>query len=341
MNTPYTFRQTCLQYRLEQQSQEIETVLRRYTAPGTAVTSGQVISTAIHYHVRLDAPLPPRDYRAALGQLLNSEVTVSAVSPTTCTVTVPRPQPPVSLVELLLTYTPKTAVLGLDSAGGTVPFLLPANGHVLITGQPGSGKTSLLQTLAVTLALAQPNQFVVIQGQGNDELNALNHLPSAYRLAPVLVDHTQVAQTLTDLAGHRAGRLPIVLLIDDVEHLWATGGTAVLFPLLHLLQNPNIHLIVTTAQPENDLLGYLAELFTVRLTGKTADTAHTPAGQLLGQGDFLLSGANTLHTCYFQAAYADRYEISFLLGQLPAPAMPPQLANWRNGRVGIPPMVNV
>lgn len=336
MITPYTFRQTCLQYRLEQQSQEIETVLRRYTASGTAVTSGQVISTAIHYHVRLDTPLPPRDYRATLTQILKSEVTVSAVSPTTCTVTVPRPQPPVSLVELLLTYTPKTAVLGLDSAGGIVPFLLPANGHVLIAGQPGSGKTSLLQTLAVTLALAQPNQFVVIQGQGSDELNALNHLPSD-RFAPVLADHTQAAQTLTNLAGQRVGRSPVVLLIDDVEYLWARGGTAVLFPLLQLLQNPNIHLIVTSAEPENDLLGYLAELFTVRLTGKTADTPHTPAGQLLGQGDFLLSGANTLHTYYFQAAYADRYEISFLLGQLPTPTTPPQLVNWRNGRIGISP----
>lgn len=319
MNTPHTFQQAGLQYRLKQQSREIEAVLRRYTNPQTAVTDGEVTSAAIHYHVRLDISLPQRTYQTVLTQALQTPVTVTAV-PHGWTITVPRPQPPISLINLFFTYAPQTAVLGLDASGQLVPFTLPPTGQALIAGQFDSGKTALLRTLAVTLALAQSTQFLIIQGKGSRELNALNHLPPTYRLSPVITDVAQASRALAGLVRRRAGQIPIVVLIDDVERLLAVGKTAVWQPLLQLLHQPHIHLVLTTARPESDLLDCLAEAFTVRLVGKTADAAQsqmaagrpdTQAEQLLGQGDFLLTTLNSSLPCYFQAAYADRYEAGF------------------------------
>lgn len=335
LNTRHTFQQTCLRYRLEHQSQEIEAVLRRYTSLQTAVTDGEVLSTAIHYHVSLSTPLPHRTCQAALTQALKTPVTLTAV-PTGCIVTVPRPQPPVSLLDLLLTYAPQTAVLGLDATGQPVPFTWHPNTHVLIAGQPGSGKTTLLHTLVVTQALAQPTRFLLIQGKGSRELHALNQLPPAYRLGQVV---TEVAQVSGVLAGLRSSRLPTVVVIDDVEQLLAVGKTAVLLPLLQLLHQPSVHLVVTTARPESDLLVCLADAFAVRLVGKTADAAQSQvatgwpnslAEQLLGQGDFLASTLKGSFPGYFQVAYADAYDTGFLLGQLPVAR---QLAGWENGRM--------
>lgn len=335
LNTPLTFQQTCLQYRLEHQSREIEDVLRRYTSPQTAVTEGEVGSTAIHYHASLAAPLPYQTCQAALTQTLKTPVTLTAV-PTGCTVTVPRPRPPVSLLELLLSYAPQTAVLGLDEMGQAVPFTLPAAGHTLLSGQRGSGKTALLQTLVVTLALTQPLQVLLIQGSGSEALDSLKGLPPAYRLGTVITDATQASRALAGLGGRRAGQVPVLVVIDEVEKLLLAGKTAVLQPLVHLLTQPWVSLVLTTTTPDSDLLLCLADAFTVHLAGKTADDDLTPGGsarltsQLLGQGDFLLSTSESPLPHYFQAAYADRYEVGFLLSQLAT------LSNGRNGRICSP-----
>jgi hypothetical protein len=96
-------------------------------------------------------------------------------------------------------------------------------------------------------------------------------------------------------------------------------------PLVRLLgTNGSISLLVSTQQPQNELLRYCGDRWGTRLVGQVADShqAEAAAGimqsqaeKLLGQGAFLLlrRGDNRPH--YFQAAFADRYDLSFLARQ--------------------------
>jgi hypothetical protein len=211
-------------------------------------------------------------------------------------------------------------------------------GHVLIAGGVKSGKTALLQTIAVSLALANSPerlQFLAIQPDEKGGLRLLDSLPGGFLPRPVITSAVTAVPALQMLANHLENRpIPangqsvrgphLVVLLEQVERL-LTAGFSLMEPLVRLLgTNGPISLLVSTQQPQNDLLGYCGDRWGTRLIGRVADVrqaeaaAGVPLSQaelLLGDGAFLLLRRGDSKPHYFQAAFADRYDLSFLARQ--------------------------
>lgn len=219
------------------------------------------------------------------------------------------------------------AVLGIEE-GGT-PLLLrldsPDVAHVLVAGTTGSGKTALLRTMLLSLAMhnhAGHLQMVLIDPKGRG-LGGLAGLPHLWRGLGVVDRHEAAATVLAELVGEmerrdRAGvRLPrLVLGIDELADLLQVGGRDVAEALQRLSQRgreAGIHVVAATQRPAAALVGGAVKAnFPVRLVGSVtsaedarvaAGVAGTGAERLLGRGDFLVVAKGQV--LRFQAAYAD------------------------------------
>jgi hypothetical protein len=340
--------QARLRHHLEMQSMIIEETVSRYSRLPLRVSGGNVRANRIWYELPLETPLPTRAIEYDLQEKLGVAAQVS-LKAGRLHVAVERPSPPVDLLTLMQQYKipatgALTAVLGLDSVGMPVQLDLTRAGHVLIAGGADSGKTALLQTIAVSLALANPPerlQFLAIQPDEKGGLGLLNSLPGGFLPRPVITSAVTAVPALQTLANHlenrpvlangQSARGPhLVVLLEQVERLLA-AGFSLLEPLVRLLGTcGQISLLVSTQQPENELLGYCGDRWGTRLVGQVADAHQAEAAtgmpssraeQLLGDGAFLLlrrgesSDGRRPRPHYFQAAFADRYDLSFLARQ--------------------------
>lgn len=341
--------QARLRHHLEMQSMIIEETVSRYSRLPLRVSGGNVRANRIWYELPLDtAPLPTRAIEYDLQEKLGVAAQVS-LSAGRLHVAVERPSPPVDLLTLMQQYKipaagALTAVLGLDSVGMPVQLDLTRAGHVLIAGEANSGKTALLQTIAVSLALANPPerlQFLAIQPDEKGGLGLLNSLPGGFLPHPVITSPVTAVPALQTLANHLENRPVLangqsvrgphlVVLLEQVERLLA-AGFSLMEPLVRLLgTNGQISLLVSTQEPQNELLRYCGDRWGTRLVGRVADVYQAEAAtgqplsraeQLLGDGAFLLlrrgesSDGRRPQPHYFQAAFADRYDLSFLARQ--------------------------
>jgi S-DNA-T family DNA segregation ATPase FtsK/SpoIIIE len=235
---------------------------------------------------------------------------------------------------------PNTAVLGVDEGG--VPLLLrldsPDVAHVLVAGTTGSGKTALLRTLLLSLAMYNhPGQLQLVlidpKGHGLAPLAGLGHL---WRGGPVVRDTEGAAAILETLVAEMVRRdaahtsLPLIALgIDELADLLTTGGKAVGDALTRLTQRgreAGIHVIGATQKPAATLVGGLVKAnFPVRLVGSVvspedakvaAGISATGAERLLGHGDFLLVTKGQI--IRFQAAYASNAEQAAIVARVRA-----------------------
>ncbi|MEJ2749581.1 MAG: FtsK/SpoIIIE domain-containing protein [Anaerolineae bacterium] len=332
--------QARLRHHLEMQSLIIEETVSRYSHWPLRVSGGNVRANRIWYELPLDsAVLPARTIEFDLQEKLGVAAQVSQGAGR-LRVVVERPSPSVDLLTLMQQYKipapgALTAVLGLDSAGMPVQLDLNRAGHVLLAGSAASGKTALLQTIAISLALANPSQqlqFLVIQPDSQGDLRLLDGLPHDFLLRQVITSAATAVPVLQTLChqlenralpanGQAVGGPHLVILLEQIERLLAIGFD-ILQPLVRLLgANGPFTLLVSTQQPQNELLRYCGDRWGTRLVGQVADANQAEAAtglpssraeQLLGDGSFLLvrRGDSTPH--YFQAAYADRYDLSFL-----------------------------
>ncbi len=377
----------CLRYRLERQSALIETTLARYSPQPVAVTGGEVGREAIAYTVQTTAVLPLAFCHFALAAALDTPVSLAA-TPHGYTVTVTGAPPPVGLWDLLqlsrrtpsFTDPIATAVIGLDETGQDVVAPMPGHGHTLITGDAGSGKSSLLRTLVASLSLActaasQPLHVLAVQGAGTPDLDGLNDLPAAFRLRPVITDTATAVRLLAALAVTSSRPLPAkqpssnatrpsaphrLIVIDDWPDLLVARDTrapdelslapatalpvtlteAVRSAIACLAHQPGTSLILAGGSGTDAMAVWPSIAWPTRFVGRVDDVAqaatatglfHSGAEQLLGQGDFLHLVAPTGKSNgrlsdrrpwpptpprYFQAAYADRLELAFLLRSL-------------------------
>ncbi len=277
-------------------------------------------------------------------------------------VEVPRETPrTVELLPLcsgLATVPPSCAVLGVDEGG--VPLLLrldsPDVAHVLLAGTTGSGKTALLRTVLMSLAMHNhPGrlQMILIDPKSRG-LTPLAHLPHVWHHQGVTHDVREATGVLAALTAEMVRRdsvrasLPrLVVAIDELADLLVTGGKELGDLVTRLTQRgreAGIHVIAATQRPSAALVGGMMKAnFPVRLVGSVASPedakvasgiAGTEAERLLGRGDFLLVAKG--QTIRFQAAYAASPELEEILIRILAGGRRRRSWQPQNGSDGVP-----
>jgi DNA segregation ATPase FtsK/SpoIIIE, S-DNA-T family len=298
------------------------------TALGTRLTKVSGLAEELAYSLGAQAT---RVYRE--GGVLHVEVPRDT----------PRTVGLLGLCGRLSSMPPNCAVLGVDEGG--VPLLVrldsPDVAHLLLAGTTGSGKTALLRTLLVTLAMHNPVgrlQLALIDPKGRG-LSALAALPHVWRgaggagiisgaaEAAGLLDLLVAEMVRRDAAGCHLPRL--VVAIDELADLLQAGGKGVSEALTRLTQRgreAGVHVIAATQRPAATLVGGMVKAnFPVRLVGSVvspedakvaAGVGGTGAERLLGRGDFLLVAKGQV--IRFQAAYAAGGELAEVVAQVQA-----------------------
>jgi S-DNA-T family DNA segregation ATPase FtsK/SpoIIIE len=327
---------------LEMQADRLELVLREYKAPAR-VTGGNVTPRWIQFLLQTAPGIKVKRVES-LSREIALALGASAARVSTqggaVRVEVPRPDPqPVKLLRLCGRLPPiplGTAVLGLAEDGAPLLLRLPSPdvAHVLIAGTTGSGKTALVQTMIVSLALGHRRsqlQLVLIDPKGRafEQLSELPHL-----LKPIVGEVEQAVQVLDELVQvmeardrSRLTEPQIVIVLDEIADLVQTGGREVLDKLGRLVQRgreAGLHVIGATQKPSSSVLGSLVKAnFPVRLVGRVvssedarvaAGIGGTQAERLTGHGDFLaVAGPGVTR---FQAAYISAGEMASVARRL-------------------------
>jgi S-DNA-T family DNA segregation ATPase FtsK/SpoIIIE len=232
---------------------------------------------------------------------------------------------------------PVTAVLGLSLDGS--PHLLnltaPEVTHVLVAGATGCGKTELLRSLILSLALHNRQAHFQValvdpKQRGFAPLQGLPHL-----LAPIANETDEALELLTRVLHemerrdreHAPPTPRIVVAIDEVGDLIITGEKPIEEVLVRLAQRgreAGIHIICSTQRPSADAVpSALKANLPARLVGKVASAqdaliaagiSATNAEALRGSGDFLaIVGGNAER---FQAAYTDSIDTQRIIDYL-------------------------
>jgi S-DNA-T family DNA segregation ATPase FtsK/SpoIIIE len=359
-----------MRQKLEFQADRIEAVLAVHKVTAR-VTGGTVTPRWVRFQV-----LPALGARISRIKGLSEEL-AAALDTSNCrisrrgaavTVEVPRDDPrPVRLLPLYRqlvsgdppsTTPPITAILGLAEDGAPLLIRLPSPdvAHVLVAGTTGSGKTVLMQTMVLSLALsnapqstphpagqgpASPGLALVLIDPKGQALSVFDGLPHLTR--PVIRETPEAIEALNSLvhlmerrAPARLGPSHIVLVIDELADLLLTGGKPVQQALTRLAQRgrgAGIHVIAATQKPTSAVLGPLVKAnFPVRLVGRVTsiEDARTATGwsgsgaeRLMGRGDFVAVAEGQVTR--FQAAHVSPQEIyevvAHLAGGQPASAL--------------------
>lgn len=329
-------REERLRHQLEIQSAQIEGVFQRHKLP-TRVAGGQVGPGWVRFDLQtqLAAAMERiQQIKADLRKVLLAEDIQIESKQDRLQIQVAQPAPePVNLLDLLAVVPPLpvlTAALGWsdDDRPVMVDLNTAEAAHLLLVGNEGAGKTVLLRSMALSLALHnKPSrlQLVIIDGDAAanpakaNELAPLNYLP--HLLTPVIDDWAGATATLQFLVNEIAYRQEqgttapaIIVMIDGVDQLLQKDGRERQESMRQLVQQgaaAGIHLILSTHNPGAVYMDTLFKAsFPARIVGKVADQAtarsasgisDTQAEYLLGQGDFLALAGGTIS--HFQAAY--------------------------------------
>ncbi len=335
--------------KLEFQAERIEAVLSMHRVPAR-VTGGTVTPRWIRFQVlpAVGAKISKiKGLSEELAAALNAENCRVSRRGAAVSVEVPRENPQsVRLLSLLrqldLDKVPLvTATLGLDDDGAPLLIRLPSPdvAHILVAGTTGSGKTVLLQTMILSLAMTNISQEVsmILMDPKGGAFSLFDGLPHLTR--PVIrevEETTEALQSLVRLMERRSNsrsrystafKPGVVVVIDELADLLMVGGKAVQIPLTRLLQRGRgvgIHVIAATQKPSSAVLGPLVKAnFPVRLVGRVTSTTDarvasgwngTGAERLLGRGDFVAVAEGRVKR--FQVGYVTPDEIRKVVDRL-------------------------
>ncbi len=327
---------------LEYQANQIEAVLASHKA-SVQVTGGSILPRLVQFDLVPGQGVSVRKVQQHAEEIALALGVASARVARqggNLFLQVPRSSPqPVRLLDLqrrLSRVPPDTAILGMDETGTPLLLRLPSPevSHVLIAGTTGSGKTVLVRSMVLSLAMNnRPRQLQMVlldpKGHGFGPLSDLPHL-----LRPVVINPTEALVLLADLvremerrdeAGHNRPR--IVIVIDELADLALVGGKAMERFLTRLAQRgreAGIHLVACTQKPTAAVVGSLVKAnFPARLVGAVVSpedakvatgVAGTGAERLSGRGDFLLVVRGEV--IRLQAAYSSTKEIVKVVSEL-------------------------
>ena len=348
--TPGSKALTGMREKLEFQSNRIEAVLSLHKIQAQ-VTGGTVTPRWIRFQV-----LPMLGAKISKIKGLSEELAAALDAPNcrvarrgaAMAVEIPRDDPlPVQLMPIYSQLynseegiPPITATLGLAEDG--VPLLIrlpsPDVAHILVAGTTGSGKTVLMQTIILSLAMANPVPSPFRGNGSREELRLMLIDPKGFAFAPfeglphlareVVRDAEEATEALQSLvhlmerSGPASDRAQphVVVVIDELADLLMTGEKPLEQALTRLTQRgreAGIHIIAATQKPSAAVLGPLLKAnFPVRLVGRvtSASDARTATGwtgtgaeRLMGRGDFLAVAEGQL--THFQAAFISPEEI--------------------------------
>lgn len=305
-----------MRQQLDFQASQIELVLASHRIP-SRVVGGTVTPHTIRFQLAMRM-----DTRLAQLKGLSEEIALSLRAPAcrivrdkgSLAIEVPRTEPAkVPLLDLCrrLAYAPACSpMLGVDERGTPILLNLPSPdvAHALICGTTGSGKTALARSMALSLALHNPQrqlQMLLIdpKGRGLKALSAIPHL-----LCPPLTDIPGALARLSWLVEEMERRDSlgvhqprIVAFLDELADLLMVGGRDMEQALTRLSQRgreAGVHLVACTQKPTVEVMGSLAKAnFPARIVGSVTspDEARVAAGisgtgaeRLQGRGDFLL-----------------------------------------------------
>lgn len=337
-----------LRHQLDVQTRQIDRVLNHHRVPAT-VSGGEVRPKVVSFDLQTQIAHGLERIRGLKDDLMTAlgvgDVVVSQ-DDGQWRLRVARPDdPPVPLLRLM-NVTPgipqRTAVIGMADGGQPVLLRFAANKvtNVLIAGETGAGKTSLLRSIALSLAAANRQsalQLLVMDGRSDEESTRRTALLPLGYLPHMLTDPALgseacatllhfLAEEMTYRRRDRVQSPRIIVLIDHVLSLM-DSGPQVKDDLLRLLQHgaqAGIHLVMATDTPDSPLLdSTIKACLSMRIIGRIADptvarrlagTRLDQAPLLYGEGDFLaVNGENVI---YFQAAYAGDYDMHLKLTEM-------------------------
>ncbi|HEY3341109.1 MAG TPA: FtsK/SpoIIIE domain-containing protein, partial [Anaerolineae bacterium] len=217
-----------------------------------------------------------------------------------------------------------TAVLGLSEDGAPLlaRFSSPDVGHVLIAGTTGSGKTSLAQSIVLSLCdHHHPRELgIIVLDPKRRESDQFTRVIAKHLLLPVAHTREEVTGAVNkvlDVMEKRttdAEPMPRILVYaDELADLCQMGGEDLILSLTRIAQRgrePGVHLLACTQKPSSKAIGSLLKAnLPLRLVGRvmSAEDARMAAGiagcgaeRLSGCGDFIaVTGTRTIR---FQAA---------------------------------------
>lgn len=356
-----------LRHQLDVQTRQIDRVLNHHRVPAT-VSGGEVRPKVVSFDLQTQIAHGLERIRGLKDDLMTAlgvgDVVVSQ-DDGQWRLRVARPDdPPVPLLRLM-NVTPgipqRTAVIGMADGGQPVLLRFAANKvtNVLIAGETGAGKTSLLRSIALSLAAANRQsalQLLVMDGRSDEESNRRTALLPLGYLPHMLTDPALgseacatllhfLAEEMTYRRRDRVQSPRIIVLIDHVLSLM-DSGPQVKDDLLRLLQHgaqAGIHLVMATDTPDSPLLDSTVKAcLSMRIIGRIADptvarrlagTRLDQAPLLYGEGDFLaVNGENVI---YFQAAYAGDYDMHLKLTEMLRGDRPRLLARPYSSRLRV------
>ncbi len=335
-----------LRHRLEVQTGQIEKVFARNQVP-VEVTGGAIRPEAL----RFDMKVHLQDGLDRLRIIKNDLISALGVTDVRLNrndgrvkLSVGRSHPhAVDLLDLHAIAPAEegvTVILGLDGEGKMILLNLgdKGMGNILVSGTNAAGKSGLLRTFAVSLALANRQskaQLGIIAAPSGHSgfitrpnlIQPLNYLPHV--LFPVVSsteESVEALQFLTDELTYREETgldWPLlVILIDNVDVLLERGDYAIHSLLTRLAgasPDAGIRLVLSATDPDSGDLGrILKHNVSLRLTGRTVrqrdqrrvdDTIY-----FNGQGDFLAESYGA--KVRFQAAFIDDYDLHLTLEEL-------------------------